>query len=165
MATELNRILLSGIAATALVDLWAIARLRLFGTALPNYRLVGRWIAHIPRGRIRHASIAAAELVRAEGLIGWAAHYLIGIAFAFLLLAAAGSEWFERPSLAPALAVGIATVAAPWFVMQPAMGAGIAARLTPRPAAARLQSLITHGIFGLGLYGGALLSTQLLSGV
>ena len=36
--------------------------------------------------------------------------------------------------------------------MQPGMGAGIAASRTPRPAAARVQSLLTHAIFGLGLY-------------
>jgi hypothetical protein len=161
----LNRILLAGVAATALVDLWAIARRRLFGTALPGYRLVGRWIAHMPRGRFRHAAIAAAAPLRGEGAIGWVAHYLIGIAFASLLFAAAGSEWFDRPTLLPALLVGIMTVAAPWFVMQPAMGAGLAARLTARPNAARIQSLITHGIFGVGLYAGAVLASQLLEGV
>jgi len=52
----------------------------------------------------------------------------------------------------PALAVGIGTVAAPFFLMQPGMGAGIAASRTPRPNAARLQSLLTHAVFGLGLY-------------
>ena len=57
-----------------------------------------------------------------------------------------------RPTLGPALAVGIGTVAAPFFLMQPGMGAGIAASRTPRPNAARLQSLLTHAVFGLGLY-------------
>ena len=32
------------------------------------------------------------------------------------------------------------------------MGAGIAASRTPRPAVARLRSLITHAVFGIGLY-------------
>jgi hypothetical protein len=32
------------------------------------------------------------------------------------------------------------------------MGAGVAASRTARPGAARLQSLVTHAIFGLGLY-------------
>lgn len=36
--------------------------------------------------------------------------------------------------------------------MQPGMGAGIAASRTPNPRAARLQSLVTHAVFGLGLY-------------
>jgi hypothetical protein len=37
-------------------------------------------------------------------------------------------------------------------VMQPAMGAGIAAGRTPRPWMARVHSVLTHGVFGLGLY-------------
>jgi hypothetical protein len=32
------------------------------------------------------------------------------------------------------------------------MGAGVAASRTPRPGVARVQSVITHGIFGIGLY-------------
>jgi hypothetical protein len=142
--------LVTGIVATLLTDLWALARRRLFETALPNYSFVGRWIAHMPRGRFRHPSIALAAPARGEGFIGWSAHYLIGIAFAFLLP--------QQPALAPALLVGIATVAAPFFIMQPAMGAGIAAGRAPRPNIARLQSLVTHAIFGLGLYAGALVT-------
>ena len=54
--------------------------------------------------------------------------------------------------IGPALLVGIGTVVAPFLLMQPGMGAGVAASRTPRPAAARVQSLVTHAIFGLGLY-------------
>jgi hypothetical protein len=132
------------------IDFWALVRRNLFGTPLPNYAYVGRWIAHMPRGRFRHASIATAQPLHGEAMVGWAAHYLIGIAFASLLPG--------QPALASALLVGIATVAAPFFVMQPAMGSGIAASRSPRPNIARLQSLITHAIFGLGLYAGALVT-------
>jgi hypothetical protein len=144
--------LLIGVGATAVMDLWAIARKRLLGTPPPNYGLVGRWLAHMPRGRFRHDSIAAAEPVHGERLIGWSAHYLIGIAYAAILLGVWGLEWVRHPTIGPALIVGIGTVAAPFLVMQPGMGAGIAASRTPRPAAARVQSLVTHAIFGLGLY-------------
>ena len=144
--------LLIGVGATMVMDLWAIARKRLFGVAAPNYGLVGRWLAHMPRGRFRHEAIAKAEPVRGEHLIGWVAHYLTGVAFAAILPGIWGSEWIHHPTLGPALIVGIGTVAAPFLVMQPGMGAGIAASRTPRPAAARLQSLATHAIFGLGLY-------------
>ena len=160
----LSNTVLSGIAATAIADLWTLARRQLFGTPLPNYGLVGRWIAHMTRGQFRHASIAAAPAARGEGVIGWATHCLVGIMFALLLLAVAGGEWFAHPTPMPALLVGLATVAAPFFVMQPAMGAGIAASRTPRPAAARLQSLVFHGFFGLGLYAGALIAHSLLEG-
>lgn len=146
--------LITGIGATLVMDLWGFARKPLLGLAPPDYGMVGRWIAHMGRGRFRHASIAAAPAVRAERLIGWAAHYLIGIAFAAMLIGIWGLAWVRQPSLGPALIVGICTVAAPFLLMQPGMGAGIAASRTPRPAAARLQSLITHAIFGIGLYAG-----------
>lgn len=144
--------LLTGTGATLVMDIWATARKRLLGAAAPNYGLVGRWLAHIPRGRLRHDSIAAAVPVHGERLIGWTAHYMIGIAFAAILLGIWGLEWISHPTIGPALAVGIGTVAAPFLVMQPGMGAGIAASRTPRPAAARFQSLVNHAVFGLGLY-------------
>ena len=153
--------LITGVGATALMDLWTIVRERLLGTAAPNYGLVGRWLGHMRRGRFRHESIAAAPPVHGERLIGWGAHYLIGIAFAGLLLGVWGLAWIQQPRIGPALAVGIGSVAAPFLVMQPGMGAGIAASRTPRPAAARLQSLATHAIFGLGLYAAGW-STRLL---
>ena len=142
----------TGVGATALMDLWAIARRRAFGNPLPDYGLVGRWLAHLARGRFRHESIAASAPVRGELVIGWTAHYLTGIAFAALLLGIWGLSWVRYPTIGPALVVGIGTVAAPFLVMQPGMGAGVAARRTRRPGAARLQSLVTHGIFGIGLY-------------
>lgn len=144
--------LITGVGATAVMDLWGIARKPLLGIAAPDYGLVGRWLAHMAHGRFRHASIATSPPVRGERLIGWAAHYLIGIVFAAVLIGIWGLAWVQHPTIGPALIVGIATVAAPFLLMQPGMGAGIAASRTPRPAAARLQSLITHAVFGLGLY-------------
>jgi len=145
-----------GAGATAVIDLWAIARTRILGAPPPNYALVGRWIAYFPRGRFRHDSIAASPPRPGERWVGWIAHYAIGISFAALLLAIPGVDWVRHPSLAPALALGIATVAAPFLLMQPGMGAGIAASRTPRPGAARIQSLVTHTVFGLGLYAAGL---------
>lgn len=144
--------LLTGVGATVAMDLWAFVRKHLFDIPPPNYRLVGRWLAHMPRGRFRHDAITAALPARGEGLIGWTAHYLIGIAFAAILLGIWGLAWVHHPSIGPALVIGLGTVAAPFLVMQPGMGAGIAGSRTPRPAAARFQSLVTHAIFGLGLY-------------
>lgn len=144
-----------GAGATLVMDAWTVVRKRLLGTPLPGYGLVGRWFGHMPRGRFRHDRIATAPPIRGERWIGWCAHYLAGIAFAALLLAICGMEWAHRPTLAPALAFGLATVAAPFLLMQPGMGAGLAASRTPNPGAARVQSVTTHAVFGLGLYGAA----------
>ena len=141
-----------GIGATAVMDLWGLARKALLGIAPPNYALVGRWIGHMAHGRFRHDSIAASAPVPGEHIIGWTAHYLIGIAFAASLIGIWGLAWVRHPTIGPALAVGIGTVVAPFLLMQPGMGAGIAASRTPRPTSARSQSLITHTVFGLGLY-------------
>ena len=144
--------LLIGVGATAVLDLWALARTRLFGIPSLDYGLVGRWLAYLPRGRFRYDPIAASPPLRGERLLGWTAHYLIGIAFAALLLAVWGLDWARQPTLGPALIVGVSSVVAPFLVMQPGMGAGIAASRTPQPALARRRSLLTHAVFGLGLY-------------
>jgi hypothetical protein len=75
--------------------------------------------------------------------------------FAALLLAISGLDWLKRPTLVPPLIVSSATLVAPFFLMQPAMGAGIAASRTPRPSVARLRSIVTHTVYGLGLYASA----------
>jgi hypothetical protein len=134
------------------MDLWGLLRKLLFGGKSLDYALVGRWIAYMPQGRFRHDAIAAAPAKQGERLIGWTAHYAIGIAFAGLLITLSGTAWIANPTLAPALAVGVGTVVVPFFLMQPALGAGVAASRTPNPTAARVQSLITHAVFGAGLY-------------
>lgn len=145
--------LVVGGVATALMDLWGVARKPLLGIAPPDYRLLGRWLGHMAHGRFRHEAIAKAVPVRGERLIGWTAHYATGVAFAAVLIGIAGLAWVARPTLAPALIVGVTSVAAPFLLMQPGMGMGIAGARTPRPAAVRLQSLVTHVVFGFGLYG------------
>ena len=144
--------ILIGAGATAFLDLWSAARARFFASPQPDYGLVGRWLAHLARGQFFHTAIAKSAPVAGERVIGWTAHYLIGIAFAALLLRLWGVAWLQQPTLGPALIVGVATVAAPLLILQPGMGAGIAASRTPHPVAACFQSLLMHTAFGLGLY-------------
>lgn len=152
----LLQILMIGAGATLVMDLWAMLRLRLFGVPSLNYAMVGRWLLWMPKGRFTHNPIASAEPQHGEILIGWLAHYAIGIAFAGLLLPFAGAEWFTEPSAGPAVALGLVTVAAPFFLLQPALGMGVAASRAPRPWRTRAHSLVTHAVFGLGLYTSAL---------
>jgi hypothetical protein len=151
------RTILIGAGATLLMDAWA-ALLRQLGIPSLSLALLGRWVGHLPRGRLVHRSIARAEPVEGELALGWATHYAIGIAFAGLLLATFGLEWAHAPTPLPALLVGVVTVAAPLLVLQPALGAGIASRKTPTPLASSLKSLATHTVFGLGLYLAALVT-------
>jgi hypothetical protein len=145
-----------GVAATAWLDAWLLLLQRL-GVPTLDFALVGRWVGHWRRGVFLHGAIAKAAPVNHERALGWAFHYLTGIAFAGLLVGIAGVEWTIQPSFAPALVLGVTTVLAPWLVMQPAMGAGIASSRTPAPAMNRAKSLANHAVFGCGLYLAALL--------
>ena len=141
-----------GIGAVVIMDIWNLFLRRVFNISSLNFCLVGRWLNHMPTGTFAHSNIAAAPKRPLECATGWTAHYLIGITFAVLLVSVMSSSWLEHPSLLPALLVGIGTVPIPYFIVQPALGLGIAAAKTPDPAQARLKSLVTHTVFGLGLY-------------
>jgi len=148
--------ILIGSGATVCMDLWGLFQTRVLKIPVLNYAMVGRWIGHLP-GKIVHEAIGKAQPIPGEMAIGWAAHYLIGIGFAGLMLLWVGTGWAGNPTFFPALVTGIVTLAAPFFILQPCMGAGIAASKTPAPNTARLRSLITHLVFGTGLYVTAML--------
>ncbi|HET6565971.1 MAG TPA: DUF2938 domain-containing protein [Xanthomonadales bacterium] len=162
-ANEVFVLLATGIGATAMLDLWSLLRERWLGIAPPNYAHVGRWMAGWLRGRFVLDSIAATEPVRGEMWIGWVVHYGIGLAYAVLLVLLFGTSWLQQPTPGPALLVGVVTVVAPFFIMQPGMGAGIAASRTPNPPMARLHSLLSHAIFGFGMYCSAWIAQALFS--
>lgn len=156
------RIALIGIGATLALDLWSLFLRTALHAPFPNYAMVGRWIGGLPRGRFVHEDMARAPAVAGERVIGWTAHYVIGILYALLLIAIAGVNWLSAPTLLPALMVGVATVAAPLFIMQPAMGLGVASSKAINPDGARLRSLLAHTVFGIGLYLSATLTANFL---
>jgi hypothetical protein len=145
-----------GIGATLAIDLWSLFLKRFFNISSLNYCLLGRWLRHMQSGTFTHASIAAAPQKPFECAAGWIAHYTIGIVFAAVFLMLTSDDWLARPTLLPALLFGICTVVFPMFIMQPSIGLGIAASKTQNPLQARLKSLGTHTVFGIGLYASAL---------
>ena len=145
-----------GLGATLVMDLWAIFLKRAFNIPSPNYCFVGRWLRYMPAGIFRHSSIAAAPQKPAECTVGWIAHYAIGVIFALSLVLLASPRWLQEPTLLPAMILGLATVAIPFFVMQPSFGLGIASWKAPNPTQAMLRSVMNHVVFGLGLYISAL---------
>ncbi|HTQ73475.1 MAG TPA: DUF2938 domain-containing protein [Burkholderiales bacterium] len=145
-----------GLGATLVMDLWAALLRRAFAIPSANYCLVGRWLRHMTGGVFTHPSIAAAARKPGECAVGWIAHYAIGGVFALALVALTTPRWLESPTLTPALVFGIATVAFPFLIMHPSFGLGLAAARTPKPAQARLRSLMSHAVFGVGLYLSAL---------
>jgi hypothetical protein len=155
MSIEANYILGAtaiGIGATLVMDLWNLFLKRTLSIPSLNYCLLGRWLRHMPGGTLKHVSITAAPQKPFECMVGWIAHYTIGVVFALVFILLTSGDWLARPTLPLALLYGLGTVVFPFFIMQPSFGLGIAASRTPKPMQARLKSLVTHTVFGVGLY-------------
>lgn len=149
--------MLIGAGATATLDLWNLLLNRSLGMPLPPWHLVGRWFAGLGRGRFRHPQgIAESPIVRGELAIGWVGHYLVGALFAAIVIGIWGVEWAAAPTFLPALIVGLVTVGAGWFILQPGMGVSVACSGAPRPWLARMLNVVGHVVFAIGLYTTAL---------
>ena len=137
------------------MDLWNLFLKRALGIPSLDYCFLGRWLCHMGRGAFRHPSISATRPMPFECVAGWIAHYSIGVVFALAFVLTVPG-WLSQPSILPALLYGVGTVVFPLFVMQPLLGFGVAGSRTPSPAQARLKSVATHTVFGVGLYLSAL---------
>ncbi|WP_316247468.1 DUF2938 domain-containing protein [Roseobacter fucihabitans] len=157
MSEILTTGLLMGLIATLAMDAWAVLINRVMKLPAPNWGLPGRWVGHMPAGRLFHDDIAAADPVAGEHAIGWVFHYAVGIAYGVALALIMGPSWLAAPTFLPAFVFAIATISFGWFLMQPGMGAGLAASRTPTPWRARGLGLAAHTVFGVGLWAGAVI--------
>lgn len=145
---------LIGVGATAVLDIWLLL-LKRAGIQTMDFAMLGRWVGHLFQGQLAHDAIRRAPAISGELALGWLTHYGVGIVFAVAFVALRGIGWLTGPTLLPAVAWGLLTAAAPLFVLQPAMGAGLASSRTPAPLQNSLRSLANHAVFGLGIYLGA----------
>lgn len=145
-----------GFTATFAMDVWAELLNRVVGLPRPNWGLVGRWFGHIPGGTLLHDDIAAAKPVPGELAIGWIAHYAIGILYAGILVAVVGTAWLAAPTFLPAWILGMVTIGAGWFILQPGMGAGLASSKRENRVQIRFLNVCAHTVFAAGLWAGAL---------
>lgn len=150
----LEKAIFIGVLATMALDIWSQLLAHVFNLPATNWALVGRWFGHMPGGVFIHRPIGKSEAVPNEQIIGWSAHYIIGVIYAWLYLVLITQVLNSEPRPVSALLFGLATVVAPWFILQPGMGLGIFARFAPDPAIKRLTSLLAHSVFGLSLYAG-----------
>ena len=154
----ISRAALVGIGGTIVLDLYAFLLQRFFGVPATNWAMVGRWVGHMPRGRFVHENIGKAAPAPGERAIGWVVHYVIGIVYGLLLVGLWGAEWLQQPTLLPPMILALGLLVAPYFIMMPGMGLGIAGAKTPKPNITRLKSVVGHSVFGLGMYVTALVT-------
>lgn len=151
-----------GVSATAFMDVFAWLQRYFFGIPSLNYALVGRWIIGLLRGQFFHATILQSPRYRFERTLGWVFHYCTGVFFVFLMLTFMGTDWYLAPNLLNPLVTCMLSLCAPFCVMQPAFGFGVAASKTPAPWVARQRSLLAHLSFGVGIYIAGVLWSQLM---
>lgn len=146
-----------GIGGTIFMDIWAIALHKFFHQPAPNWAPVGRWFWHLPKGKVFHDTIANAQPYEHELALGWIAHYAVGILYGIILALVVSPQWFAEPSFIQPWIVGIVTVGAGWFLLQPGLGIGWAASKLPNPTKARIMNVAAHTIFAIGMFVMALL--------
>ncbi|EAQ47727.1 putative membrane protein [Roseobacter sp. MED193] len=141
----------AGLGATIFTDLFTFLRQ---GTKATHtfYCMVGRWIGSLPRQGIFHDDIRASPPVAGEAILGWSAHVILGIFFGISFALLFGASAFNAPQIWQGLSFGLATVLVPWLVFQPLFGWGLAMSNAPTPWRMRLKGMITHTVFGLGLW-------------
>lgn len=148
---------LIGVIATIGMDIWAAVAKHVLRLPTADWAMVGRWFGHMPRGIFVHRPISESAPIPNELVIGWIGHYVTGIVYGLAYLYLVRFLQPTGPSLKSALVFGLITVVVPWFIMQPAMGAGVFATKTPRPGLIRLINLSMHAVFGVSLYIGWIL--------
>ena len=83
LALSLISAILIGLGATLTFDLRALFLKLAFKITPSNICLVGRWLRYMPEGIFKHSNIGSTPPKSGECAVGWIAHYLIGITFAF----------------------------------------------------------------------------------
>ena len=146
--------LIVGFLATVTMDVVAMIALRL-GLAGQGPRrtgpdLIGRWIGYLFQGKFRHPDILQTPPLRGELLLGFAAHYAIGIVLTLLYLGVL-IVVHATPTALSAILYGTATTILPWFLMFPSQGMGWLGWHAPGEAHLARASLFNHIVFGLGI--------------
>lgn len=141
----------AGLGATILADLIAFMRQGLSFTH-GFYCLVGRWVGSLRHHGFVHDDIRASTPVVGEAVLGWSAHVMLGVFYGIGFAMLFGFSALDKPQIWQGLSFGLATVLVPWLIFQPLFGWGIAMSKAPEPWMLRMKGMITHGVFGFGIW-------------
>ena len=113
--------------------------------------MIGRMAVGWARGRLRYQHPSEMEQVANEMLYGYVTHYTIGVGLAVPYVL--GWDLLVGGPASPvwALAYGVATTIASYFLVFPSMGLGVFGRRSPEGIRAPLSSLANHLFYGVGL--------------
>lgn len=155
--------LVIGIVSTLVLDAWAQLQQKIAGIAAPNWGIAGRWVKGLARFEFVLNASDDSTPSQNDKIIGWAFHYLVGIAYALLLFIIWGRAFAIHPTLWPTIVIGLfATTFAGLCIFLPGLGAGFAGSKLPDQKMAITRMVIGHIVFMLGQYLTALCLSALL---
>tara|TARA_B100001540_G_C15707854_1_gene597063 strand:- start:551 stop:1024 length:474 start_codon:yes stop_codon:yes gene_type:complete len=142
----------SGIIATLMFDLFQLSLSYSYNINRSRWDLVGRYFAGFKKKKYFCENLENDEPIKNELIIGYVAHYFIGIIFGILYVSI-NILIFDTPSIFLAILIGFVTVLFGWCIMMPyAYNIGFFANKKEEWKQILIQNLIVHFIFGIGLY-------------
>jgi hypothetical protein len=147
----LINLVLIGIIATAVMDLWGLVLYFTLGISV-DWSLVGRLVGNMLEGNFFLYGLENAPAIQHENAIGWFAHYCTGLFYSFCFLLFSYKIMGKKPCFIYALIVSFAFMVVPFLFYQPEVGMGYFAAHASDPNLARLLTVSVHFSFGVGLY-------------
>jgi hypothetical protein len=143
--------LAAGVAGTLLMDVMNHLLAKTGWLLKIDMNMIGRMSAGWAHGCFFYQQPDEIKPVANEFSLGIFTHYTISVLFALVYVL--GWELLVGGPASPAwaLAYGLATTAAPQFLVYPSMGLGAFGRRSPDGLRAPLSSLANHLFFGVGM--------------
>ena len=149
---------ISGLIATIIFDLFNQSLNYAYNINKPKWFLLGRYFIGFTKGKYFRESIEVDNEENNELLWGYGIHYLIGIIYG-LFYVIFNYLFFDYPSLLAAYFFGFITVLGAWcFLMPFAYNLGFFASKSDQQFKILAQNLISHFVFGTGLFIGYYIS-------
>lgn len=143
--------ILCGVLGTLMMDAMNHFFARIGVIAKIEVRMIGRMAGGWTRGRFRYDHPDEMAPVANEVFYGFLTHYAIGLGFAAGFVFGWGHLVGGPASPTWALAYGVATTVASWFLVYPSMGLGVCGRRSSEGVRNTLSSLANHLFYGVGL--------------
>jgi hypothetical protein len=149
---------ISGLIATFLFDLFSKSLSYAYGINKPKWHLLGRYFIGYKQKKFFRKFLEEDDEEDNELLWGYAIHYIIGIIYG-LFYVCLNLLFFDSPSLIIAYLVGFITVLGAWCYLMPfAYNLGFFASKSDQQLNILVQNLISHFIFGTGLFIGYMIT-------
>ena len=144
--------LITGIIATFLFDAFQYSLSYAYNIDKPKWNLAGRYFLGLKEKKYIRLDLANENEISNELIFGLVGHYLIGSIFG-LSYVIINIIMLSDPSLLLAIFIGFITVLGGWCIMMPfAYNIGFFACKKNKQTQLMVQNLISHFIFGIGLF-------------